>query len=95
LLSYVGFIKNEKVKIQRFMSGIPCFYNDNIHYDEPRTLEETIRKTKHLYEKNRGRSFFQKAWYDKKKGNMEQRKKGFKTPFYRNISQAYQQGKPT
>jgi len=44
LLKCVAFIKGEKVKIQRFMSGIPSFYSDKIHYDEPNTLEETIRK---------------------------------------------------
>jgi hypothetical protein len=38
LLKYVGFIKDEKVKIQRFFSGIPSFYKDKIQYDEPRTL---------------------------------------------------------
>jgi hypothetical protein len=26
LLKYVGFIKDEKVKIQRFLSGLPSFY---------------------------------------------------------------------
>jgi hypothetical protein len=30
LLKYVHFIKDEKVKIQRFLSGLPSFYNDNI-----------------------------------------------------------------
>jgi hypothetical protein len=35
LLRYVGFIKDEKVKIQIFFSGIPSFYNDKIHFDEP------------------------------------------------------------
>jgi hypothetical protein len=54
----VGFIKDEKAKIQIFMSGIPSFYTDKIHYDEPSTLEETIRKEKYLYEKNRGRPTF-------------------------------------
>jgi hypothetical protein len=50
LLRYVGFIKDEKVKIQRFLSGIPSFYSDKIHFDEPKTLEEAIRKAKYLYE---------------------------------------------
>jgi hypothetical protein len=67
LLRYVGFIKYEKVKIQRFLSGLPSFYSDKIHYDEPKTLENTIRKAKYLYEQNRGRPTFQKAWDDKKK----------------------------
>jgi hypothetical protein len=42
-----------------------------------------------LYEKNRGRPAFQKAWDDKKKGKMDQRKKGFKFPFIKISSQAY------
>jgi hypothetical protein len=44
LLSYVGFIKDEKVKIQIFMSGIPSFYSDKIHFDELTALEEAINK---------------------------------------------------
>jgi hypothetical protein len=70
LLSYVGFIKDEKVKIQIFSSGLPSFYSDKIHFDEPKTLEEAIRKTEYLYEQKKGRSSFQKAWDDKKKGTM-------------------------
>jgi hypothetical protein len=31
----------------------------------------------------------------RRKGRMDQRKKGFKPPFIRNISQLYQQGKPS
>jgi hypothetical protein len=29
-LSYVGFIRDEKVKIQRFLSGLPSFYKGKI-----------------------------------------------------------------
>jgi hypothetical protein len=42
----VGFIKDEKVNIHRFLSGIPYFYKDKIQYDEPINLIETIRKDK-------------------------------------------------
>jgi hypothetical protein len=38
LLKYVGFIKDEKVKIHIFLSGLPSFYKENIQYDEPRKL---------------------------------------------------------
>jgi hypothetical protein len=58
-------------------------------------LEEAIRKDKYLYEKNKGRPTFQKSWDEKKKGKMDQRKKGFKPTFIRNISQSNQQGKPS
>ena len=44
LLKYVDFIKDEKVKIQRFLSGLPSFYIDKIQYDNPETLEEAIRR---------------------------------------------------
>jgi hypothetical protein len=64
---HVGFIKDEKFKIQIFMSGLPSFYNDNINFNESKTLEEAIRREKYLYEKNKGRPILQKAWDDKKK----------------------------
>jgi hypothetical protein len=47
---YVGFIRDEKVKIQIFLSGLPSFHNDKIKFDEPKTLEEAIRKAKYIYE---------------------------------------------
>jgi hypothetical protein len=93
LLKYVDFVKDEKVKIQRFLSGLPSFYSDEIQYDNPKTLEETVRRERHLYEKIRWRPIFQKTWNDKMKGKEEKRKKGFKPPFFKNISQATQQGK--
>jgi hypothetical protein len=92
ILRYVGFIKDEKVKIQSFLSGFPSFNRDKIEFDEPKTLEEAIRKDNHLYEKNKVRPYFQKDWDDKKKRKMDQRKKGYKPPFFRNNPQDNQQG---
>jgi hypothetical protein len=43
LLKYVSFIKDEAVKIQIYLSGLPSFISDKIQYDDPKTLEETIR----------------------------------------------------
>jgi hypothetical protein len=60
LLKYVEFIKDEKVKTQRFLSGLPFFYSENIQYDNPKNLEEAIRREKNLYEHRRGRPIFQK-----------------------------------
>jgi hypothetical protein len=91
LLKYVSFIKEEQVKIQRYLSGLPYFISDKIQYDDPKTLEETIRRDKFLYEQHRGRPTFQRTWENKKKSMMDQRKKGSKPPFFRNNSQ----GQPT
>jgi hypothetical protein len=59
LLKYVDFIKDEKVKIQGFLGGLPYFYNDKIQYDNSGTLEESIRRENHLYEQSIGRLVFQ------------------------------------
>jgi hypothetical protein len=50
LLKYVPFIKDEAVKIQRYLSGLPPSIGDKIQYDDPKTMEETIRRAKFLYE---------------------------------------------
>jgi hypothetical protein len=81
LLKYVAFIKDEQVKIQRYLSRMLSFISDKIQYDEPKALEETIRHAKCLYDQQRGRPNFQKAWEEKMKSKVEQRKKGTKIPF--------------
>jgi hypothetical protein len=73
LLKYVDLIKDDKVKIQRFLSGLPSFYSDNIQYDNLKTLEETIKRERNLYEQRKGGSVFQKSWNDKMKGKNEKR----------------------
>jgi hypothetical protein len=84
LLKYASFIKDETVKIQRYLSGLPYFISDKLRYDDIETLEETIRQAKFLYDQHKGNPTFQKSWEDKKKFKMEQRKKGYKPPFFKN-----------
>jgi hypothetical protein len=84
LLKYVGFINDEKLKRQRFLSGLPSFYKERIQFDEPKTLIETIRKDKYMYEQGQGRESLQKYLKDKRKDKSNQRKKVFKPPFNRN-----------
>ena len=42
LLRYVPYLKEEKEKIQRLISGFPLEFKDRIEFDEPRSLEEAI-----------------------------------------------------
>ena len=44
LLRYVPYIIDEKPKIQRFVSCLPTRFKDRIEFDNPKTLEEAIRK---------------------------------------------------
>jgi hypothetical protein len=53
LVKYFDFIKDEKVKIHMFLSGLTSFYSEKIQYDNPRTLEEAIRRENHLYEQSK------------------------------------------
>jgi len=66
LIRYVTCISEEKIKIQRFLSGLPSFYKDRIQFDEPKTLEVAIRKAKHMYEQGKGKTDFRKSWQGKK-----------------------------
>ena len=61
MLRYVLYIKYLKVKIQRFLSGLPQSYKDWIEFDEPRMLEEAIRKAKYCYDQNKGNPDHHKA----------------------------------
>ena len=44
LLRFVPYIKEEKVKVQRFLSCLPQAYKDRIKFDNPKTLDEALRK---------------------------------------------------
>jgi len=90
LMNYVPFIRDEQVNIQIYLSGLPSFISGNIQYDDPNKLEETIRHANCLYEKQRGRPTFQKAWEDKMKSKVDQRKKDDKPLFFRNTAQEIQ-----
>ena len=58
LLKYVSFIKDDRVKIQRYLSGMPSFISDMIQYDDPKTLEETIIRDNFLYDKKKGKASY-------------------------------------
>ena len=74
----VCHIRDDKVKIQHFLSGLPQFYKDIIEFDEPITLEEAIRKAKYCYDQKKRKPDLHKAWKEKRNGKFDQRKKGFK-----------------
>lgn len=42
LLRYVPYLKEEIVKVQRYVNAIPQSFKDRIEFDEPKSLEEAI-----------------------------------------------------
>lgn len=83
LLRYVDYIKNEKVKIQRFLSGLPCGYKDKIDFAEPKTLNEVVRKAMYCYEQNKGIPEEYQSCRGKPKEKFDSRRRGFRPPYSR------------
>jgi hypothetical protein len=82
LFIFVPYIKEGKVKIQRFLIFLPRSYKDKIEFDNPKTLSEFFRKSRMCYDQYKQSSKILKSWKDKKRDIMNQRKKGFQpTPF--------------
>ena len=42
LLRYVNYLRDEKVRVQRFLSGFPKNFRDQIEFVEPNTLNDVI-----------------------------------------------------
>jgi hypothetical protein len=80
LLCYVPYIVDENPKIQRFISCLPHVYKERIEYDNPRTLEEAMRKENFSYEQNKNKNQNVNNWKDKKHNKFEKKGKG--TKFY-------------
>jgi len=76
LLHYVPYIVEEKPNVQRFLSRLPAVYKDIIEYDNPRTLEEAMRKAKICYDQNKSKMDHNANWKGKREDNYNQGKKG-------------------
>ena len=76
LLRYVPYIMDEKPKVQRFLSCLPYDIKDMIEYDNPKTLEEAMRKANFCYEHNRKKESMAN-WKAKRNNNFDQKKKEF------------------
>jgi hypothetical protein len=74
LLRYVPYIKAEKAKAQCFISGLPKEYRNRIEFDEPKTLEDTIRKETYCHEQYGHRAESRGDW--KQKSGSRFQKKG-------------------
>ena len=74
LLRYVPYLVDEKPKVQRFLSCLPYHIKDRIEYDNPKTLEEAMRKANFCFEQNKKKEGIGN-WKAKKKSNQPEFKK--------------------
>ena len=76
-LRYVLYLVYEKPKVHRFLSCSPYHIKDRIEYDNPKTLEEAMRKANFCYQRNRKKESMAN-WKAKKNNNhYDQKKKEF------------------
>ena len=78
LLRYVPYIIDEKPNIQRILSCLPLSFKDIIEFDNPKTLEEEMRKANFYYEQSKNKREGIPNWKNKRTSDFEQRRKGFK-----------------
>ena len=62
LSMYVPYLKDEKVRMQCFLSGFPPSYQDIIYFYKSNTLEDTIRKSKCCYNQSSDNPEPSKDW---------------------------------
>ena len=55
LLQYLTYVIEENPKIQRFLSCFPLSFKDRNEFDNPKTLEEAMRKANFCYEQRKNK----------------------------------------
>eukprot|EP00253_Pinus_taeda_P011854 PITA_11854 len=77
LLRYVPYIKEEKAKVQIFVSSLPAYIRERIEFDNPRTMDEAIRKARICYQQNKKKGdISSKRWNDRKNNRVAGNNKG-------------------
>eukprot|EP00253_Pinus_taeda_P017986 PITA_17986 len=85
LLRYVPYIREEKAKVQRFVSSFPPYMRERIEFDNPKSMDEVIRKARICYQQSKQKGEAAgKKWNEKKglklignsKGNRSSGSKG-------------------
>ena len=61
-----------------FLSCLPIGFKDKIEFDNPKTLEEAMRKAIFCYEQSKNKREGIPNWKNKRRSNFEQRRKGLK-----------------
>ena len=75
LLRYVPYIIDDKPKIQWFLSSFPIMFKEQIEYDNPKMLEEGMRKENFCYDQNRNKRESIPSWKNQRPNNFDSKRK--------------------
>ena len=105
LLHYLPYTREEKAKVQRFVSSLHLNIRERIEFDNPKTIDEAIHKARICYQQSKQKGEIpSKRWNDKRsnklagnsKGNYGSSNKGFgKGKSSRNMQKNSLRPKPT
>eukprot|EP00253_Pinus_taeda_P019573 PITA_19573 len=84
LLQYVPYIREEKAKVQRFISNLPQAMRERIEFDNPKSMDEAIRKARICFQQNKQKGEgVGKRWMDKRNSRTVMGNKGVWSSFSR------------
>eukprot|EP00253_Pinus_taeda_P029666 PITA_29666 len=87
LLRYVPYIREEKAKVQRFVSSLPLTMRERIEFDNPKTMDEAIQKARLCYQQNKSKGENPgKRWTDKRGSKIPTGSKGACSNFQKEFS---------
>ena len=66
LLRYVPYLREEKAKVQRFLSSLPAHIKERIEFVNPKTMDEAIRIARLCYQQAKNKVDQGKGWQSKK-----------------------------
>eukprot|EP00253_Pinus_taeda_P016051 PITA_16051 len=77
LLRYVPYIREEKDKVQRFVSSLPLYMREMIEFDNPKAMDEAIHKARICYQQSKQKGeILGKRWNDKRNNKSAGKNKG-------------------
>ena len=85
LLRFMPYIKEEKVKVQWFLSYLLQYYKCQIEFDNLKTLDEALRKARLCFEQYKQRNDLSKSLKDKNQEMFNQWEMGFQPPPFKNM----------
>eukprot|EP00253_Pinus_taeda_P023180 PITA_23180 len=87
LLCYVPYIREEKAKVQWFVSSLPQTMWERIEFDNPKTMDEVIRKARICFQQNKQKGESAgKCWVDKKNSRTAVGIRGARSSFSKGFS---------
>eukprot|EP00253_Pinus_taeda_P016529 PITA_16529 len=84
LLRYVPYIREEKAKVQWFISSLPQAMRERIEFDNPKSMDEAIRKARICFQQSKQKGEgVGKRWMDKRNSRTVMGNKGVRSNFSR------------